>query len=390
MDLTKKMEDLGQAFADFKKANDSRLQDIEKKGYAPADVEEKVDTLNDRIEEIQGSIKAVQTAMARPNQGEVESTEGKQSAYSKAFKSYLRKGLIPSEAEFKAMSVDSDPDGGFFVSPELSSEIVTKVFESSPMRQLASVQTISSDALEILQDLDESGADWVGETQSRAETSTPKIDKIVIPVHELMAQPKATQKLLDDAAVNIESWLAEKVSDKFARSEATAFVSGNGVLKPRGILTYAAGTAYGQIEQVNSGGASTLTPDGLINLIYSLKSAYKAGAAFLMKRATIKDVRKFKDGENQYLWAPGLNGNTQNQLLGYPIFEADDMETVGASALPVAFGNFKAGYQIVDRVGIRVIRDIYTAKPFVLLYTTKRVGGAVKNFEAIKLQVVAS
>jgi HK97 family phage major capsid protein len=302
--------------------------------------------------------------------------------------SYLRKGA--SELELKAMSVDSDEDGGFLVTSQTSSEIIKKVYESSPIRQLASVQTISTDALEILEDLDEVGSGWVGETQPRGETGTPKLKKIVIPVHELYAQPKATQKLLDDAAVNVEMWLADKVSEKFARDEATAFMTGDGVLKPKGILAYDAGTGFNQVEQIETAAVGTVGADDLIELAYSLKEAYKNGASFLAKRAVIKQFRKLKDLQGRYLWEPGLNGAAQSTLLGFPVYEANDMMAVANGALPVAFGNFRAGYQIVDRIGIRVIRDIYSAKPHVLFYTTKRVGGGVKNFEAIKLLKVKS
>jgi HK97 family phage major capsid protein len=186
--------------------------------------------------------------------------------------------------------------------------------------------------------------------------------------------------------MNVEAWIAEKVSDKFARTEATSFISGNGVGKPRGILTYASGTSFNQVEQVVSGSAALLLPDGLISLVYALKAPYKVGAQFLMKRATVSAIRKFKDTTNQYLWQPSVQAGQPDSLLGFPIMEADDMEAVAANALAVAFGNFKAAYQIVDRIGIRTLRDPYSSKPYVEFYTTKRVGGGVKNFEAFKIQ----
>jgi HK97 family phage major capsid protein len=290
----------------------------------------------------------------------------------------------------KALSVDSDPDGGYLVRPEVSSEIVKKVFESSPVRELASVQTISSDALEIIEDLDEAASGWVGERQARSETDTPQIKKIVIPAHELYANPKASQKLLDDAQVNIESWLQEKVSSKFARDEATAFVTGNGVLKPMGFLSYAAGTGFNQVEQVNSGDANLVTDDGLLDLQGALKEDYQANATWLLKRSTLTAIRKLKDGDDNYVWQPGIANGVPSLILGKPYRLANDMPAVAANALSIAYGDFKMGYQIVDRVGIRVLRDPYTAKPYILFYTTKRVGGAVKNFEAIKIQKIAA
>lgn len=386
MDLNKTVTDLNSAFAEFKTANDSRLKAIETKGYAPADVEQKVKELNDKISEYETQLKQIKTAMNRPAQGGEQGGEQKsekQLQYEKSFKGYLRKG--GSDQEVKALSSDSEQDGGLLVTPEMSSEIIKTVFETSEMRQHASVQTISSSSLQILEDLEELGVGWVGEVQARPETSTPQLKMIEIPVHEIYAEPKATQTLLDDASVNVESWLAGKVAEKFARTENTAFVAGDGSMKPKGFLSYGAGVGFGLIEQVVSGSAAAIIPDSLINLIYGIKSAYKANAKFFMKRATIKELRVFKDLENRYLWAPGLDGNSSGSILGYDIVEFNDMPVVEANALPVAFGDMKQAYQIVDRIGVRVLRDPFTAKPYIKFYTTKRVGGGVKNFEALKL-----
>lgn len=386
--LEDKIAELGTAFADFKKINDERLKTLEAKGTNPADREEKLDKANDKISALEAEIKSLQTAMQRSNrngQGEGDVDE-KQAQYKKAFNQFMKKG---NDTEVKAMSVDSDADGGYLVPDEMSSEIVTKVFESSPMRQLASAQTISTDTLDLIEDLDEVESGWAHETEARVETGTPKLNMIKIPVHELWAFPMQTQKFLDDASVNAEAWLGGKVSDKFIRDEATAFISGNGIKKPMGILSYAAGTGFGQIEQVNSGDANLITADGLIDLVGALKEFYLTGAQFLMQRATVKAVRKLKDSNGLYLWGPGLNGAASATLLGYPVNQAADMPAVAAGKLPIAFGNFKVGYQIVDRIGIRVLRDALTKKPYVGFYTTKRVGGAVKNFEAIKLQKIS-
>jgi HK97 family phage major capsid protein len=388
MNLEGKLDAIGSAFEEFKKLNDQRLKAVESKGFAPADLVEKVEKANSEIEKLQGEVKAAQTALNRSGsaQKQEENIEGKEAKA--AFRKFMAKGAEALNAqEIKSLSVGNDPDGGYLVLPEMSSEIVKKIYESSPMRQLASVATISSDTFEVIEDLDEADASWVGEIAARSETDTPQIQKLIIPVHELYAKPKASQKVLDDAFVNVESWLAEKVADKFARSEATAFISGNGVGKPMGILSYASGTSFNQIEQVNSGAGAALTADGLISLVYSLKGAYKQGASFMMKRVTVSTIRKFKDvTSGQYLWQPGLQGGQPDLLLGHPIYEADDMPVEGSNNLAVAFGNFKAAYQIVDRFGIRVLRDPFSSKPYIEFYTTKRVGGAVKNFEAIKLQ----
>ena len=392
MSIEAKLQELSEAFNAFKTANDARIKAVET-GRPSGDLEAKTEKLNEIVSRLEAELKQTQTAMNRTGgQGGAEQKTEKQEReekYSIALNGYLRKGReLP--AELKAMSVDSDEDGGFLVTPQMSSEIVKKVFESSPIRQLASVLTISTDSLEIIEDLDEVGSGWVGEQQARPETSTAKIKKIIIPAHELYANPKSSQKFLDDAAVNVESWLSDKVAEKFARDEATAFVSGDGVVKPRGFLTYDAGTSFNQVEQVAGGGSAAIVADDLINLQYSLKTAYDNGAVFLARRDAIKAFRKLKDSQNRYLWEPGLNGPAQSTLLGKPIYEAADIPAIASNALAVAYGNFKAGYQIVDRVGIRVLRDPYTAKPFVMFYSTKRVGGGVKNFEAIKLLKVGA
>jgi len=384
----KQVEMLEKAVADFRELNDKAQAESKKRGEESAEMKAQVEKANAEITKLQDEIKATNAALNRSVRGEAANQEvsAEQKARRDAFNKYIRKGDGSlSDMEQKALSVGSDPDGGFLVLPEMSSEIVKKVFESSPVRAVASVQTISSDSFEILQDLDEAGAGWVGETAARSETTTPQFKKIVIAVHEIYAKPRATQKLLDDAFVNIEAWLAEKVSERFGRIEATAFVQGDGVNKPRGFMTFTAGTSFGQIEQVNSGSAAVITADGIINLKYSLKGAYAPGAVFMMKRATVASVRKLKDTTNQYLWQPSLQLGQPDMLLGHPIYEADDMAVEAANALPIAFGNFKAGYQIVDRFGIRTLRDPYSAKPNVEFYTTKRVGGDVKDFEAIKI-----
>lgn len=391
MELETKMGAVTKAFEDFKSLNDKRLKEIETKGFETAETKASVEKANSEIEKLSAEVKAMQTAMNRSGSASETTENSALAEYKKAYGKFLRKGTEHNLADLqaKALSVGSDVDGGYLVLPEMSSEIVKKVFESSPMRQLASVQSISSDNLEIIEDLDEVDASWVGEVGTRSTTDTAQLKKIIIAVHEMYAKPKASQKVLDDAFINVEAWLAEKIGEKFARTEASAFVAGDGVNKPRGILSYTAGDGFEMIEQIVSGAAADIsaanTADGLINLVMSLKAPYKVGAAFLMERATVKAVRKLKDTQGQYFWQPSLTAGNPDMIMGFPVYEADDMETIGANALPIAFGNFKVGYQIVDRFGIRTLRDPYSAKPYVEFYTTKRVGGGVKNFEAIKL-----
>jgi HK97 family phage major capsid protein len=312
--------------------------------------------------------------------------------YKAAFDTFLRKGEeVMGPDERKALSVGTDPDGGYVVNPDLSGRIVMKVFETSPMRAYASIQVISSDALEGLFDLNEASSGWVGETDSRPETNTPQLGKWRIPAHELYAKPKATQKLLDDASINMEAWLASKVAEKFARDEANAFVVGNGVNKPRGFLTFPSGTTLpGTIERFDTGvnGAFAAAPNGgdvLINALYGLKQQYRANATWFMNRATLKLTRKLKDSDGAYLWSPGIAAGQPASLLGYPVASFEDMPDPATDSLSIAVGDMREAYQIVDRLGIRTLRDPYSAKPYVEFYTTKRVGGDVVNFEALKL-----
>lgn len=394
MTIENKIDAVASAFEEFKKLNDKALQELKTKGFESAETKQAVERANAEIDRLNAEVKATRAAMNRG--GTAAQDQGNQGEEAKArkaaFLKFARKGEgALSVEEVKALSTGSDPDGGYLVTPEMSSEIVKKVYESSPMRQLASVVSISSNQFEIIEDLGEFDASWVGETGTRSESNTSELKKLVLPVHEIFAKPKATQQMLDDAGLNVEAWIAEKVSDKFARSEATAFISGNGVGKPRGILSYASGTTgWNDLQQVVSGSAAAFTADGLLDLVYSLKAPYKANAKFLMKRASVAAVRKLKDSQNQYLWAPGIEAGQPDMLLGFGIVEADDMEAIAANALVAAFGDFKAGYQIVDRIGIRTLRDPFSSKPYVEFYTTKRVGGGVKNFEAIKIQKLST
>jgi HK97 family phage major capsid protein len=415
------VEALHAGFEEFKKANDERLAQIEKKGSADVVTEAKLQKIEADLEKAQKiADEAVlaskrQSRIVTDERGEVVDLDRKAQEwasmnarrrgavagtfgaadmddYKTAFDTFLRKGEeLMGPDERKALSVGTDPDGGYVVNPDLSGRIVMKVFETSPMRAFASIQVISSDALEGLFDLNEASSGWVGETDSRAETNTPQLGKWRIPAHELYAKPKATQKLLDDASINMEAWLASKVAEKFARDEANAFVVGNGVNKPRGFLTYSSGTTLpGTIERFDTGvnGAFAATPNGgdvLINALYGLKQQYRANSTWFMNRATLKLTRKLKDTDGAYLWSPGIAAGQPASLLGYPVASFEDMPDPATDSLSIAVGDMREAYQIVDRLGIRTLRDPYSAKPYVEFYTTKRVGGDVVNFEAIKL-----
>jgi HK97 family phage major capsid protein len=301
---------------------------------------------------------------------------------------------VKDELEKKALSVGSNPDGGYLVMPEMGGIINTRVYESSPMRQLATVTAVATDTYEYILDNGEADGEWVGELQAPTTETTPQLGKLAITVHELAAKPKASQKMIDDGIIDVEGWLSGKVADVFARKEATAFVSGNGVNKPRGILSYTAGTtlASQEIEQVVSGSAAAFTYDGLVNLQNSLKEPYQANASFLIRRATNASLMTIKDGEGRPIFNMTFDKNVgvQPTLMGQPVYFGADIPAVAANALAMVYGDIRRAYQIVDRIGLRVLRDPYTDKPNVIFYTTKRVGGAVVNFEAAKIQKLAA
>lgn len=340
--------------------------------------------------------------------------------HKQAFYSYLRKGTtIPPEtiqaycdsvarktilhadeqkvaAYVKDLVEGSNPDGGYFITPERSAQIIARVFETSPVRSVANVTTTSSNSMEFVIDDDEADAGWVGEVEARTDTGTPQIGLLTIPVHEIYAMPPASQRMLDDAGFDIEGWLQGKVTRRFSRIENTAFVTGNGNKKPKGFLSYDAWAVAGTyerdaLEQITSTGTAGALDesDDLITLQCSLIEDYQMDAVWAMNRETFCDVMKLKDTAGQYLLNPMvLREGADKILLGKPVIIMADMPDVAANALSVAYGDFGVGYTIVDRFGVRVLRDPYTNKPFVRFYSTKRVGGAVSNFESIKIMKI--
>lgn len=377
MNMESTIDKIATGWEDFQKQLDKRDLEIKKKGGADSLTEQNIQRLNDELTELKA-------AFDRP-QSETKSTFAAEDyEHKNAFCAYLRKGIDTNLAhlEKKSLSVASDADGGFLVTSSMSETISKRVSEFSPIRQIANVTEISSDALEIIEDKDEAFAGWTLETDVRNETASPSIAKKVIQVHELYAQPKATQKLIDDASIDIEGWLSEKIIDVFSRKENAAFVTGDGVGKPKGILSY----GEDEIERINSGDNGNITAEGIFNLFYALKENYAVKGKFLMSRSAVQAVRMLKDTTNgKYLWQPSLTAGTPDTLLGAEVVMSPDMPIVGNNALAIAFGDFKSAYQIVDRQGVRILRDPFTEKPFVKFYTTKRVGGDVVNFDAIKL-----
>lgn len=331
--------------------------------------------------------------------------------YGKQFGSYLRKGsevdgalmdnfitdlvsnMSDPEKAFKSLRSDINPQGGYFTTGQMLAQMVKREFETSPIRNLANVIQIGGSYAEMIIDDNEAATGgWVSETSTRAESNTPEIGILKIYPHEQFAKPKATQTMLDDAIVNLESWLATKIVDILSRTENTAFVTGNGVNKPKGFLAYTAWGSQGvyerdKVEQRQTGSNDAIGADDLINLMTDLKEIYQAGATWVMKRKTWATILALKSTvTGDYLINPALiKQGTDLVLMGKPVVFADDMPAVADGTLPIAYGDFKAGYTIVDRIGVRILRDPYSAKPYVEFYTTKRTGGAVSNYEAIKI-----
>ncbi|MGY3359754.1 HK97 family phage major capsid protein [Bradyrhizobium sp. GM0.4] len=297
--------------------------------------------------------------------------------------------------EVKTLQVGSDPDGGYFVTPDVNGRIVKKVYETSPVRQNAATITISTDALEGIEDTGEAGAGYAGEHTQGSDTTTPQVGKWRIGVHWIDTEPKTTQQLLDDAAVDIEAWLSGKVADKFSRFENSEFVTG-AANRIRGfMLGYTAaadsgsGVTWGTVGYLATGVAgdfaSSNPQDKLIDLVGLLKNDYLANSKFYTRRSVITKMRKFKDGTGNYLWQPSMIAGTPEMIMGYPVVRMEDMSALTTDSFSLAFGDLAQAYQIVDRQGIRVLRDPFTAKPYVKFYTTKRTGGGMVNFEALKL-----
>ncbi len=317
--------------------------------------------------------------------------------HQKAFAAYLRTGedgdLRGLDLEGKAMNTAVAGDGGYLVDPETSASIQSVLRGAASIRQIAKVVNVEASSFDVLIDSTETGAGWATETADATETSTPTIERITIPLHELSALPKISQRLLDDSAFDIETWLAERVADKFARSEAAAFVNGDGIDKPVGVLTHPTvdngSWAWGSLGYVPTGSAGafnqTSPGDGLVNLVYSLGARYRANASFVLNSKTAGIVRQIKDAEGRFLWTDGLAAGEPARLLGYPVLIAEDMPDIAADSLSIAFGDFGAGYTIAERPDLRILRDPFSAKPHVLFFATKRVGGDVSDFAAIKL-----
>ena len=321
--------------------------------------------------------------------------------HQKAFNAYLRSGdddgLRGLTLEGKAMSTAVAADGGYLVDPQTADRIRSMLFATSSLRSIANVVQVEATSFDVIVDRSEVGSGWATETAATTETATPIIERISIKLHELAAMPKASQRLLDDSAFDVEGWLAEKIATRFIRAEAAAFINGDGVDKPKGILLPTkvanASWTWGNLGYVPTGAAADFAAvnpaDCIVNLVYALGADYRANAAFVMNSKTVGAVRKMKDADGRFLWSDGLAAGEPSRLMGYPVLVCEDMPDIAANAFAIAFGDFRAAYTIAERPDLRILRDPFSAKPNVLFYANKRVGGDITDFAAIKLLRVA-
>ena len=393
-DISKLLNEQGKAFEEFKKANDERLQ-AKADGKAVGDFEAKLSKLNDVMDAIKEQVKEVEKKAGRPGTG--GDVDPSRAEHKQAFGKFLRKGDDDGLAalQAKAYNITTDADGGYAVPEELDRDILGQLVDVSPIREIANVRTVSTSDYKKLVNIRGTASGWVDEDDARTATAGSSMAQVTPFMGELYAYPQATQQMLDDVFFNAEQFIVDECATEFARAEGAAFVTGDGVKKPKGFLAYPTATtadstrAFGTLEHlvtgVASGWAASNPSDILITLVHKLKAGLRANARWVMNKGLLGEVRTFKNLDGDYIWRPGLEAGQPDRLLGYAITEAEDMPIKAASSLSVAFGDFRRGYTIVDRIGTRILRDPYTNKPYVGFYVTKRVGGMVVDSQAIKV-----
>ena len=402
-DILNAIETSNRAFEEFKKVNDARIEEL-KKGGATADMQAKMAAIQADMAEQKRVIEDMEAKAKRPHFGadgrEVNQAEAE---HKQAFNSFMRKGKVDGladlEAKAYAWSTNSGADGGYAVPKVIDSTIDALAVNVSPIRSLAQIVQISTTDYHKLVNKHGTASGWVGETDARPATNTSVLADIKPTMGELYANPQATQQMLDDVFFNAEQWLAEEVALEFARAEGAAFITGDGTNKPTGFLAGATAAtadssrAFGTIEHIATGTSAawktlsaTVNPaDDLFTVVSKMKAAYRAGSSWVTNKALLFEIMSFKDYQGRYVFNPTTAPGVADTILGYPVVEAEDIAAKGANSLSLAFGNFKLGYLIVDRIGTRVVRDPFSNKPYIGFYTTKRVGGALINSEAIKV-----
>ncbi len=382
-------------FEQFREANDDRLAEIEKRMSADVLSIEKVDRINAAVDEQKRQFDNLLLKSKRPALGSSQFTSIAQMEHKAGFTNYMRSGDEGNlrALEEKALSYGSNPDGGYLVPDETAAEIGRRLSIVSPIRSIAGVRQVSASIYKKPFAQTGPAVGWVSETALRPETNSPSLAELQFPTMELYAMPAATPTLLEDAAVDVDQWIAEEVETAFAEQEGAAFINGDGINKPKGFLSEPmvdeSVWAWGNLGYIPTGVDAAFpvsdSSDVLMDIIYGLKAGYRQNAHFVMNRKTQAEIRKLKDANGNYLWQAPANAGMSASLMGFPLVEAEDMPDIASNSAAIAFGDFRRGYLIVDRTGVRVLRDPYSAKPYVLFYTTKRVGGGIQDFDAIKM-----
>ncbi|MEM9286313.1 MAG: phage major capsid protein [Pseudomonadota bacterium] len=375
-------QDLLHTFEVFKAENDARLEAIEKRGVSDPLQDQKIRRLEAAMNEQKTALDRVAINALRHDASGSDAPEALEQK--RAFDQYMRAGIL-SAPEEKSLSSGTDADGGYTVPLTIESTIDRALTEVSPFRNFASVRQITSGTYRVAINEAPFASGWVGETASRTETATPAIAAIEFKTGEIYAMPAATPQLLEDSAIDIEAWIAAEVRGTFADAETEAFVNGSGTNQPLGILEVDSAPDHSRSATEIGTVTANLGGDALIELVYTLEAKYRSNGRFLFNRKTAEAIRKLKDSDGNYLWSPGVTSGQPATLLGYPVSEIEAMPDLGGTNDAVAFGDFASGYLIVDRRGVQVLRDPFSAKPYVLFYTTKRVGGGVQDHAAIKL-----
>lgn len=394
-DVSEVAKELKSSFEEFQKKNDKRIDAIESEKGKLA---ESVDTLNGKLselDELKSSLEAELAAVKRPGGGVANKDVAE---HKSAFGLFVRKGKDDglAELEQKAMQTGTDPDGGYAVPEELDRNIISALRDEVVMRQECNVVSVGTPSYKRLVNKGGTGSGWVGETDARPETNTSKIGTVEPVWGEIYGNPAATQTMLDDAFFNVEQFITGELAIEFAEQEEAAFTNGDGSKKPKGLLAYGSDDKadkdreWGKLQHLLLKKPDELTADEVMQLVYTLRKPYRNGAKFMMNNSTLFKVRTLKDSQGNYLWQPGLQLGQPSALLGYGIAENEQFADMAAGAVPLAFGNFKRCYTILDRIGIRMLRDPYTNKPFVHFYTTKRVGSMMVDSNAVKLLKAAA
>lgn len=375
------MAQLNQAFEEFKATNDAAVA-------AKADdtvVQDKLGKINDTLSTLEAALNAANERIAQQSLGAPGDMQPTNPEYVEAFKAHMRRGDVSA-----AMTVGTATEGGYLAPVEWDRTVTNKLKQISPIRANAQVITISGNGFSRVYNDGVIGSGWVGETAARPATTTPGLTSLAFNTGEIYANPAITQQALDDVAINLEQWLADEVDGEFAIQENIAFLSGNGTNKPTGILNYVTGGAnaathpFGAITGATVAGAAAVTTDEIVDLVYSLPSERNMNAKFFLNRTSLGKIRKLKDGQGNYIWQPTYVAGEPSTLQGYPVVEVPGMPNMTTGLVSILFGDMEATYLVIDRVGIRVLRDPFTNKPYVHFYTTKRVGGGVQNPEYMR------